>query len=1088
MSVMPKYKDVISLIPYGLPQYLDFEASFQSIKKINMTFMEEMDDGQVVDNLILVKNVKLHKVEKNEDDEWVISSTGEPVDDSDCCSINSEKHIGPWFDKWIPIPFFRETDNCHDDNKPIYQYGPTNWARAYLTRTAKENESEPSSWRLVLCFDMQVDNDNDESRHCALSVSDVSDSAVCSLAHMKRDNAQFLMEGWVSEWLKAEWNAYFADEKKAREIPKRNVDGEDEEDNGEMHLAHLASYLVYLALIDKIIGGKKVRIAKVDEGSGEGSFINVDLVLDIGNSRSTGILVEHVSDDNPDSVLLDSYRLELRDMSLPYKCYTEPFETRIEFVKTELGLSEFSDRSGRENAFSFVSPIRTGPEANRLASMSVNSEGASGMSSPKRYLWDLDERDLWFFNKEHDTDSEELVSSLTLCRYVNNAGIPLANLKELKAAAQPVPEGQEKPKLSSIAIDLQNIFGKDIKNQNTRFALQPRFSRSSLMMFLFIELIQQALLAINSPAIRDTRSYPDRPRRLRSLIFTVPPGVPVVEKNIYNTWGKIAVEVVWNVMGWSRFYQDYAKKFSKKEPRKPIDDFRCCPDVKCLWDEATCSQLVYIYNEIKHNYAYDAHLFFEAMGRKRKVPAYGDNSNVGTEIKPTLRVATIDIGGGTSDISITTFVLANDKSATNRIWPKQEIIDGFSQGGDDVIQDMVTSLLLKAISAYIVKKSNSSIPQHRVEESMRAMFGQKSSDHRIQNLRVQFIRQVLLPAVYTILRMYEAKARYDDTGVFSFEFRDLFEGEAVSSPLKRVPHPSKEVLNFFSDEIMKRFGISLDILDLNLSIPCTDVDKVITSSLESTLDSLGELVYAYGCDVLILTGRPSCWNAVVRKIFSMICISPDRIIPMRNYKVGSWYRFANESGNITDPKTTVIMGAVLCQLAENCLEGFVFNSNILRFKDTARFIGELNNQGALIKEKVWFDLSGNSKKTEYEHIVDFSAPISIGYRQLSADRWTTKKCWIMDFASDEDREYSVGKTPYKVKVLFKLPDPDETNYNERSFYIDKLNQPSISEDPDAITQRDGEIPVKRSALRIRLSTISRSDERGCWMDTGILYR
>ena len=193
MSVMPKYKDVISLIPYGLPQYLDFEASFQSIKKINMTFMEEMDDGQVVDNLILVKNVKLHKVEKNEDDEWVISSTGEPVDDSDCCSINSEKHIGPWFDKWIPIPFFRETDNCHDDNKPIYQYGPTNWARAYLTRTAKENESEPSSWRLVLCFDMQVDNDNDESRHCALSVSDVSDSAVCSLAHMKRDNAQFLM-------------------------------------------------------------------------------------------------------------------------------------------------------------------------------------------------------------------------------------------------------------------------------------------------------------------------------------------------------------------------------------------------------------------------------------------------------------------------------------------------------------------------------------------------------------------------------------------------------------------------------------------------------------------------------------------------------------------------------------------------------------------------------------------------------------------------------------------------------------------------------------------------------------------------------
>ena len=41
-------------------------------------------------------------------------------------------------------------------------------------------------------------------------------------------------------------------------------------------------------------------------------------------------------------------------------------------------------------------------------------------------------------------------------------------------------------KLSSISLDLQNIIGKEIKNQNTRFAIQPRFSRSSLMMFLVV--------------------------------------------------------------------------------------------------------------------------------------------------------------------------------------------------------------------------------------------------------------------------------------------------------------------------------------------------------------------------------------------------------------------------------------------------------------------------------------------------------------------------------------------------------------------------------------------------------------------------
>ncbi|WP_265331769.1 virulence factor SrfB [Leclercia adecarboxylata] len=48
----------------------------------------------------------------------------------------------------------------------------------------------------------------------------------------------------------------------------------------------------------------------------------VDLVLDIGNSRSCGILIEEHRDDNKG--LSQLYQLQLRDLSQPQNVYNEP--------------------------------------------------------------------------------------------------------------------------------------------------------------------------------------------------------------------------------------------------------------------------------------------------------------------------------------------------------------------------------------------------------------------------------------------------------------------------------------------------------------------------------------------------------------------------------------------------------------------------------------------------------------------------------------------------------------------------------------------------------------------------------------------
>ena len=41
MHQMPEYKDTVSLIPYGLPQFLDFELPPEKARKIKKTFVEQ---------------------------------------------------------------------------------------------------------------------------------------------------------------------------------------------------------------------------------------------------------------------------------------------------------------------------------------------------------------------------------------------------------------------------------------------------------------------------------------------------------------------------------------------------------------------------------------------------------------------------------------------------------------------------------------------------------------------------------------------------------------------------------------------------------------------------------------------------------------------------------------------------------------------------------------------------------------------------------------------------------------------------------------------------------------------------------------
>ena len=110
------------------------------------------------------------------------------------------------------------------------------------------------------------------------------------------------------------------------------------------------------------------------------------------------------------------------------------------------------------------------------------------------------------------------------------------------------------------------------------------------MLFMLGEILTQALVTINSPATRARRELPNLPRRLRRLIFTVPTAMPVAEKRIFRRWVVWAVRVVWTALGWGQWYTP------KALVRGQSGDYRQSPQVRCDWDEASCSQLVLLYN------------------------------------------------------------------------------------------------------------------------------------------------------------------------------------------------------------------------------------------------------------------------------------------------------------------------------------------------------------------------------------------------------------------------------------------------------------------------------------------------------------
>lgn len=979
--------------------------------------------------------------------------------------VSSEESLKFLNDIWLPIPFYRLVPS--DKKRPTFDEhpGPYNWVRARITQLEQE-DAEGNTHRITLAFDTKVKPNNAYSNYLSPTLEDVEGGArKFHFAYLADDIKWFLDLPWIDDWLKQIYN----ENPNQCRRPKR-TDDDDCPPELELNKTYLAHYLNLLAILGECASLPKI-IMKQNKKE---TSIPVDFILDIGNSRSCGILIEEHS--NEPNGLGSHYTLNLRDLSAPENIYNEPFESRVEFSQVAFGKDDFSVKSGRRDAFLWPSLVRVGKEANRLASFRKGHEGSSGLSSPKRYLWseELHERE-WYFNQALTKDSNQATAE------------PMASL------------------INEYGEAIHRFTGSASKADRRMPVFEPKYSCSSLMTFMLVEVFIQALMQINSPSQRLKSPQADIARHLRSVILTIPPSMPTPERRIFKQCVEDALGLVWQSLGWDTpvvSEESGSQKlfnFKKRSGRNKY--WPVLPEILIEWDEATCGQLVYLYSEIKNTFGGRPNDFIRSLINR---PDITKVTRPTAPKKEYITVATIDIGGGTTDLVINDYGLDYGHTSseyltdsTNAyIVPRQRFRESFKVAGDSILLDVINKVVLYALKNHLLDLG---LPENVADVILSKILGTTKQDAiSLEVLKQQLSLQIFVPMGLRILKEYEDFKPFGD--------EQSVQVKTVEELLSESETPTETILEYINKPIrreLEKNGIhaDFDILKVPVPLDLPHLHKSFVSGqyfdICPTLTALCEVVNAYNCDVLILTGRPVRLPGVISFIRSLVPIPVGRIKSMYNYRTGEWYPFhINE--RIDDPKTTASVGAMLCFLCKGGrIPNFNFKAAQIQTYSSIKYLGILDDRHLIASENTIYrniDFDNEDQDLRDYHFEEKPIIVkgitNIGYRQLEVDRWPAAPLYIINIKNPRIASLVAAGKPLQVTIKpdFRTFEDEDTKNKVTEFVgfkIENVEMPGGGEDENSASAA---VELQLCTMPERMTKIGNSSSNYYWLDSGCIMR
>jgi hypothetical protein len=645
-----------------------------------------------------------------------------------------------------------------------------------------------------------------------------------------------------------------------------------------------------------------------------GERIDVDLIVDFGNTRTVVLALENLEAQNGKlSLICRSIRFLKRGYEYePYHGRNKADDTSSivdswfvlhepSFASLEPPAPGFQPvmkyeteqkqvgggllRAGRAETQHFatlrqpqmfveLSPVVMGDSARTiLGDLDVERGGNYSLSSPKRYVWDTDlagkdGREWW---------------NMVLNRWnpKKNDRSQLPKLAGSMLRFLPA-DGRD------WSIDQPPNEAADASHRPVADPAQATYPRCDAMTWAALGILEHAHRQITSEEWR-AQAHSYIPRRLRNVMVTFPSGWSAQESAAYRRKWEKALNIF---------------TLAHLEDKRPINEGGDRAALLMDIDEAVASQLPFVYSEIRRLGDVGEN-WIELFGR-----------GVGSEAR--VRLMTVDIGGGTTDISIVEYGDTLDGHGVELV-AQVLFRDSSSVAGDALAKEIIQSVLLPSLGQRFRDDPEQATAFENVFSAPLLNFTDKARWSRIVKLVfLPIVRQWLMDlargtvgnpeaggAPWVPSRIMGAESRLVDDRALK-EFNDFCHNSALGQSL----------------------GSGADVLgdDDPLNYQPADIEACIVRIFEPVILSLAKYVVAFEVDLVTLSGKPSELPRVKRLLEELLPILPQRIIQARDFPAGDWYPMSSD-GKIHDAKSVTAVGAALYQAIHN---GLIANWSIKR--------------------------------------------------------------------------------------------------------------------------------------------------------------
>jgi hypothetical protein len=721
--------------------------------------------------------------------------------------------------------------------------------------------------------------------------------------------------------------------------------------------------------------------------------LNITLVVDLGNSRTCGLLVE------ADTLEEGSQRftqLELcRLPRIPTVHIGRPFATHLAFVPPGFGVLEGDDVA----TFRDLSVVRLGDDAIDLFRMSDADFRVRGMSSPKRYMWDGERRrEPWVLAQTPgESDSSMIWGDLLSRLGVNN---PL-----------------EEP---------------NVPQPDQIHPIRPDYPRKAGTLFAFVEILEQAFRQVNAPEYRRAHlKQPGSQRRrvIRQVVVMHPAGMHSREVREFKTAIERAIQV------WTEFRTDPIA-FRQGRPVPIIPSLIPRPTLHVPCDEGFAIQACFLYAETIGRFHEDT---------DRLLRTYGHI----VDGRPTLRLASIDVGGGTIDIAIADYSPPRDSEflAQPTYEARRLFHDGISKAGDDIIR----AILERPVFESIVLQMG--VPEDRWNLLFSPASGEDDAAWAV--FRRRLVSGLWLPLVHQVLSALEENKPVRDRIGNLLKTRD---GTAIDELNRRLREIAVS-------------GKHTSIEDVVIDVTPAHIYKAARQEVGTPIRQYADIIAQFRCDAVVVGGRASSIPAVRKLIVESFPGPPGSVVFLHEQSFGKWYPFSVD-GRVGDSKTCAVVGAAIVFQAQHGLGRMVLREDAESFQEVPNILGQFNEGlWQLHDNKVWF------QKDQCEARVDVQGvDVHIGARRIDSRSAMARPVYRL--ALDQKLKQWQSNAPQRQEpLLVRLKRMAPTGDDLRIVSVEGEWKALRGERVESFTNPD----LLKRAVKCHLQTLIQLDH---WLDSG----